>query len=52
VPAVVAIAGGWPRSLLWRRSALVAAAALVARNLWAAWPLLSSFESLRPRAGW
>jgi hypothetical protein len=51
-PAVIAIAGSWPRSPLWRRAALIAAAALVARNLWAAWPLLSSFESLRPRAGW
>jgi hypothetical protein len=52
VPAVVAIAGSWPRSPLGRRLALLAAAALLARNLWAAWPLLSSFESLRPRAGW
>jgi hypothetical protein len=51
-PALVAIAGSWPRSARWRRVALVAAAALVLRNLWAAWPLLSSFESLRPRAGW
>lgn len=51
-PAVVAIAGAWPRSVAWRRAALVAAVALVVRNLWAAWPLLSSFESLRPRAGW
>jgi hypothetical protein len=52
VPATIAIAGGWPRSPVWRRLSLLAAAALVARNLWAAWPLLSSFESLRPRAGW
>jgi hypothetical protein len=51
-PAVVAIAGGWPRSALSRRVALIAAGALVLRNLWAAWPLLCSFESLRPRAGW
>jgi hypothetical protein len=51
-PALVAIAGSWPRSTPWRRAALIAAAALVARNLWAAWPLLSSFESVRPRAGW
>jgi len=51
-PAVIAIAGSWPRTPGWRRAALIAAAALVARNLWAAWPLLSSFEALRPRAGW
>ena len=51
-PAVVAIAGSWPRNRSLRRAALVAAAALVLRNLWAAWPLLSSFESVRPRAGW
>ena len=51
-PATIAIAGSWPRSPRWRRAALIAAAALVARNLWAAWPLLTTFESLRPRAGW
>jgi len=51
-PAVVAVAGTWPVSARWRRAALLLAAALVLRNLWAAWPLLSAFESWRPRAGW
>jgi hypothetical protein len=51
-PAMIAIAESWPRSPGWRRAALIAAVALLVRNLWAAWPLLSSFESLRPRAGW
>ena len=51
-PAVVALAGAWPRSAAWRRAALLLAAALIARNLWAARSLISSFESWVPHAGW
>ena len=52
VPGLVAIAAAWPRSVLWRRAALAVAAAVVVRNLWAARPLLSAFESWVPHAGW
>jgi hypothetical protein len=52
VPALVAIASAWPRSPRWRRVALLLAAALVARNLWAARSLVASFESWVPHAGW
>jgi hypothetical protein len=51
-PAVVALAGAWPRSTAWRRGALLLAAALILRNLWAARPLLTAFESWVPHAGW
>jgi len=51
-PAVVALAGAWPRSAAWRRGALLFAAALILRNLWAARPLLTAFESWVPHAGW
>ena len=51
-PAVVALAGAWPRSAAWRRGALLIAAALILRNLWAARPLLTAFESWVPHAGW
>lgn len=51
-PALVAIASAWPRSGRWRRAALLLAGALILRNLWVARPLLSSFESWVPHAGW
>lgn len=50
--AIVAIAGSWPVRPLWRRVLLGLVVVLVLRNLWVAWPLLGSFESLRPSTSW
>lgn len=51
-PALLAISGVWPEVPNTRRLALAAAFLLVLINLWTAWPLLSSFESLRPSTIW
>ena len=51
-PALVAIAGSWPRSSRGTRWALALAAGLLIRNLWTAWPLLRDFDALRPSSIW
>ncbi len=51
-PALLAIAGAWPRPGHLRRAALAALLLLILRNLRAAWPLLASFEALRPGTSW
>jgi hypothetical protein len=51
-PALVAIAGAWPRPGHLRRAALAALLLLILRNLRSAWPMLTSFEALRPGTSW
>jgi hypothetical protein len=50
--ALVVIAGAWPRRPSAHRIALVLAGLVILRNLLAAWPLLTSFEAVRPSTTW
>ncbi len=51
-PALVAIAGAWPRPGPIRRAALAAVLLVVVDSVRTAWPLLTSFEALRPSTSW
>lgn len=51
-PALVALADGAPSGTNGRRLAIAMCLLLCGWNLWNAWPLLTSFEAVRPSTTW